>query len=306
LPSDPDFSFFSYTTHPYLRRLFRTYPRVRHDLQGAFGVEMDLLLKGSGRRADGPREVRLREGPPFRALGWRDLEFLVQSLCTIRAVFGRPDPALLRRLWEERQAIDRSLRERFEMEKRPKGAAGGGVGTKEVVLHCLVLQYRPSLIVETGVAHGISSRFILRALEAIGAGKLVSIDLPPYQQGGYDYRDGTHDPTFVPQEFGVGWLVPDDLRARWDLRLGKSSDILPKLAGPVDLFFHDSEHSYETMMLEFRWAGEHLVPGGFLVSDDASWNESFHDFVRPRGAEYHTLGDGYIAVARRAGAAQSS
>jgi hypothetical protein len=44
---------------------------------------------------------------------------------------------------------------------------------------CLVRHLRPVNVVETGVAHGMTSRFILEALGRIGAGKLWSIDLPP-------------------------------------------------------------------------------------------------------------------------------
>jgi hypothetical protein len=44
---------------------------------------------------------------------------------------------------------------------------------------CLIRHVRPINAVETGVAHGMTSRFILEALETIGAGKLWSIDLPP-------------------------------------------------------------------------------------------------------------------------------
>ncbi len=46
-------------------------------------------------------------------------------------------------------------------------------------LWCLVRHLRPTKTVETGVAHGISSRVILEALERSGHGRLWSIDPPP-------------------------------------------------------------------------------------------------------------------------------
>jgi hypothetical protein len=44
---------------------------------------------------------------------------------------------------------------------------------------CLIRHLRPVNVVETEVAHGVTSRFILEALETMGAGRLWSIDLPP-------------------------------------------------------------------------------------------------------------------------------
>jgi hypothetical protein len=44
---------------------------------------------------------------------------------------------------------------------------------------CLTRHLRPANVVETGVARGFTSRFILEALERNGAGHLWSIDYPP-------------------------------------------------------------------------------------------------------------------------------
>lgn len=47
---------------------------------------------------------------------------------------------------------------------------------------CLTRHLRPSNVVETGVAHGVSSRFILEALERNGGdGHLWSVDHPPLE-----------------------------------------------------------------------------------------------------------------------------
>ena len=49
--------------------------------------------------------------------------------------------------------------------------------------------------------------------------------------------------------------------------------------GNVDVFIHDSLHTYDHMMWEFETAYPHLQDGGLLFSDDALWNRSFFDFV---------------------------
>jgi len=54
----------------------------------------------------------------------------------------------------------------------------GGAGFLPAIW-CLIRHLRPVNVVETAVAHGMTSRFIQEALETIGAGKLWSIDRPP-------------------------------------------------------------------------------------------------------------------------------
>ncbi len=44
---------------------------------------------------------------------------------------------------------------------------------------CLTRHLRPKKVVETGVAHGVTSRCVLEALARNGDGRLWSIDLPP-------------------------------------------------------------------------------------------------------------------------------
>ena len=143
----------------------------------------------------------------------------------------------------------------------------------------VIRKYIPENVVETGVAQGVSSRFILEALKDNNAGKLTSIDLPNYNPKGQINRDGQNDSVFVKKELGVGWIVPDSLRGRWNLLLGDSKEILRNLDVTPDIFFHDSDHSYEHMTFEFEWAYDHLTSEGFIVSDDINWNKSFEDFI---------------------------
>jgi hypothetical protein len=124
------------------------------------------------------------------------------------------------------------------------------------VLYALVRLIRPKVILETGVHDGLSSAVMLRALDRNADGYLVSIDLP-----------STDLPADAP---GPGWLVPDNLRARWQLHLGDARDLLPPLAiehAPIGLFFHDSDHSQEHQEFEFRTVKPHMVDHGVVMSD---------------------------------------
>lgn len=122
---------------------------------------------------------------------------------------------------------------------------------------------RPETVVETGVAYGVTSAFTLRALKVNGIGRLHSVDLPPL---------GTNADRFV------GTLIPDDLTDRWELHRGPSKRVLPPLldkVGRVDLFVHDSLHTYKTMLREFRTVEPFLTPGAIVISDDVQGNRAF-------------------------------
>lgn len=145
--------------------------------------------------------------------------------------------------------------------------------------------FKPEIVVETGVASGFSSAFILQALELNQKGRLFSIDLP--NQPGQEIENET------------GWLVPKNLRYRWKLILGSSKEKLPVLLRDlerVDLFYHDSEHSYENMMFEFNTVWKYLKPEGQLLADDITENAAFEEFVREKRCKHIKLFKLGIAV----------
>jgi predicted O-methyltransferase YrrM len=121
-------------------------------------------------------------------------------------------------------------------------------------LYLLVRAVQPRRVVETGVLYGASSAYLLAALDRNGRGELHSIDL----------GNALHEP---PNDF----FVPPHLRKRWHLSLGESRHELPGLLedlGQIDLFHHDSLHTFEHMMWEYEMALRYLSPQGVLSSDD--------------------------------------
>jgi predicted O-methyltransferase YrrM len=121
-------------------------------------------------------------------------------------------------------------------------------------LYLLVRAARPRVVVDTGVLYGASSAHILAALVRNGRGKLYSIDI------GRDHREPPHD-----------FFVPEDLRPHWELIIGDSQRELPSLlrrCPAIDMFHHDSLHTFEHMTWEFETAVPHLSLGGVLSSDD--------------------------------------
>jgi predicted O-methyltransferase YrrM len=163
-------------------------------------------------------------------------------------------------------------------------------------LYAVVRAMKPGVIVETGVASGLSSAHILRALAANGTGTLYSIDLPNVQQG-----------SGLPEGRASGWIVPDSLRGRWKLHIGDTRKLLPELLGTldhVDIFLHDSDHSYEAMSFEFEQAFPRLEHGGLLMSDDTHLHTAWDDFCAKHGLRPTRVG--HLGVTRKPRNARTS
>jgi hypothetical protein len=134
---------------------------------------------------------------------------------------------------------------------------------------CTVLHQRPSVVVETGVARGVTSRIVLDALDRHERGHLWSIDLP--------------HPLEKDLHAQIGAAVPSSHRSRWSFVEGSSRRRLPSLLrslGQVDLFIHDSLHTARNTRFEMEQTLRVLAPGGIMIVDDISPHQAFADFAR--------------------------
>ena len=134
------------------------------------------------------------------------------------------------------------------------------------ILYLVVRKFKPSHFIETGIAHGYSSYIILSAMNKNGKGELTSID---------------DSKTFklCGKEVKIGWIVPDDLSVKWNLKIGKSNEVLPNILEDVDAFMHDSGHTYDIMSYEYNWAASRLKRFGILMSDDIDRNIAWSRFL---------------------------
>lgn len=136
-------------------------------------------------------------------------------------------------------------------------------------LYGVVRKIKPEIFVETGVANGDSSFFILSAIKKNKIGKLISIDV----------------------NNNVGNRVPKDLRKAWELKIlqrnfsNNFKSILSSLP-KVDIFLHDSDHSYEWQMLEYTTALNKLNKKGLLLSDDIDGSYALIDLIRANPNKY--------------------
>lgn len=181
-----------------------------------------------------------------------------------------------------------------ELSKKKKDTTAGGT-SKEMgmILYTIIRLLKPENVLETGVASGISSAYILTALKDNQKGKLISIDLPYEVDKDYpsDYMK-EKERAFIPKNKTSGWLIPEELKNRWQYLLGKSSEKLPEILkdiSSVDFFLHDSEHSYQNMFWEYETIWPFLKEGGLLLSHDINWNKAFDDFcakINRKGIKY--------------------
>ena len=154
-----------------------------------------------------------------------------------------------------------------EMIRRRDGYGAEGVmGALDcATLYGLTRWLRPAVVVESGGFIGMSSAFILKAFadEELATAKLYSIELS--------------------RDCEQGALIPNELRsaASFIAMRGRIEDFLKQSQLPpsIDMFLHDSSHSYRHMLWEFRQFWPHLRDGGFLVSHDVQMNAAFPEFI---------------------------
>ena len=163
-------------------------------------------------------------------------------------------------------------------------------------IYSLIRNHKPTIVLETGVLHGLTSAWILKALKDNKNGKLISIDLPrrewknffghkPFGPGG--------QAEFELQNEIPGWIIPDNLKENWELNLGPSSEFLEKILKTnreIDLFIHDSDHSYEVMKFECDLVQKYLNNIDIII-DDHYCNNYYEEFSKNFERTYHFIDD---------------
>jgi len=181
------------------------------------------------------------------------------------------DPARVSNLiaeLENDQELARLLANRLTSRRDREHAAHYG---RRLGWYAMVRLTMPRVVVETGVHDGLGSSVLLRALEANAHegtdGFLYGFDIDP----------------------STGWLIPTELRSRFILSIGDSVDLLPKVMAEteIDVFIHDSEHTYAHEMSEYETCTAIFSANALLVSDNAHAEPALEDFSRQHGRRFH-------------------
>jgi hypothetical protein len=186
-------------------------------------------------------------------------------------------------------AQQRRLFRHIDREHRSEGRRSYIEIDAPLELHALVRLVRPRHVVEVGVSSGVSSAYLLHAMEMNGRGTLHSVDLPsrpaPRKAGQVPCQMSWS----LPSGRTSGWAVPFSLRKRWDLRLGDKAEVLPLLSDELprlDLLVYDVPHQDRTTRSEFRALAPLLPPGGIVIVDHGPGGElcnALRDWARAVG-----------------------
>ena len=206
-------------------------------------------------------EQAFRDPPSYDTVSWADaLRDMETRFGGVLDILGE---SALREVEENTRQHLKEIRNRDPF--NPRWAVDS------ILAHCCYLVCRllePEIVLETGVAYGVSSAFILRALQENGHGVLHSIDLPPLRRKAANYW---------------GIMVDEELEGRWYPHRGSSKWVLPRLLeeiGTLDVFVHDSVHTYRNIVQEFETIWPHLRAGGVIVADDIERNGAFGELQR--------------------------
>ena len=210
--------------------------------------------------------------PAYDTVGWDEaLRSLESRLGRVSGVLEEPALA------EVEEHTRRLLTEGRDRDPFSPRWAADSLLARCCYLVCRLL--RPDVVVETGVAYGVSSAFILKALEENGSGGLHSVDLPPLRRRYTDFW---------------GLAVDEALKSRWTVHRGPSGRILPGLlgeVGAVDLFVHDSLHTRRNMRREFEAVWPRLRKGGVILADDVERNRAFGELRRKNPTLWRVVRD---------------
>jgi hypothetical protein len=167
---------------------------------------------------------------------------------------------------EEAQA-DRQLFAHLAREHRRGGRSSYIEIDAPLELYAIARLQRPKQVVEVGVSSGVSSAYLLAALERNGRGTLHSVDLPSTSSRSSNGRGASWS---IPPDKSSGWAVPLSLRRSWDLRLGDKADVVPRLAGElrrVDLVVYDVPHDEADLVREFAELDPRMPRGAVAIVD---------------------------------------
>jgi len=260
----------------------KTYNTAHHDYNPALAGNFPGRIEGADLPCNNPLFTEIKKlstGGRVGRLRWRPV--LAAAMREAKTVPGF-DQVM------ERKAFIEQYLGQLAKENEAHYAAGWVNMTDAKFLYWMVRKFKPKVIVQTGVSNGLSSAFMMLALAKNGPdGKLYAIDIPAiYDPKNPDWKQkGTVYGVAIPEGKSSGWMVPDIYKDRAEMLIGDAKELMPKLVDRldhIDMFYHDSDHSYAHMMFEYEQAMRKLTPGGLIVADDVSWNASLWDFAKAR------------------------
>lgn len=144
-------------------------------------------------------------------------------------------------------------------------------------MYSVIRERKPNVVIETGMGSGVSTTSILSAMKKHG--RLISID------PGIPYGKGDRE---------VGFLIPSNLRSNLEYIQGTSTErlvgVLDSLAS-LDVFFHDSDHSYQNVMFELNSVWPKIRKNPLILIDNYDWSNAAKDFAKEKNLKLRNIAD---------------
>lgn len=122
-------------------------------------------------------------------------------------------------------------------------------------LYLLVRCMKPKVVLETGMLFGSFTSHILEAMRKNDVGKLYSLEL---------------NQELFPGVM-AGSIIPSNLSIRHEIIYGDCRKTLPEICSKlqnIDLFVHDSIHTFDHMMWEYLSVHQYMKAGSIISSHD--------------------------------------
>lgn len=129
--------------------------------------------------------------------------------------------------------------------------------------YALIRATEPEHVVETGTHLGLGSCIIAAALLRNGHGRLTTIDV----------------------DADAGYLITEPWASVVDAKIGSSVAELASLPD-IDMFLHDSLHTYDYETSELAAAEPNLRPGAIVMSDNAHDSSALSEWAERTGRHY--------------------
>ena len=129
--------------------------------------------------------------------------------------------------------------------------------------YAIIRAVQPDNVVETGTHLGLGSCVIAAALLRNGHGRLTTIDIDPE----------------------AGYLIGEPWASVIDRRVGDSIDVLGAIRD-VDMFLHDSLHTYDYESRELMAVEPNLRGNAIILSDNAHESSALSDWAERSGRRY--------------------
>jgi Methyltransferase domain len=153
---------------------------------------------------------------------------------------------------------------------------------ERILIYLLIRYFKPDNVLETGVYYGGNSAFALQALKMNMKGKMTSIDFPDYDIRETNSNSSRHslvgDSELYTPNLRPGFMVPINLKERWNMIEGDSLAIIPTLNIHFDMYIHDSDHSMQFLSNEMELAWNKLSDEAIFLVDDIDWSNAFYAF----------------------------